>query len=297
VFGAVRITYPTSALDARVRRDRVTLLVVALAVLAGATAIGIVLARSVGVPLLRVEETAVRVGAGDLNARAPEDSGPPEVRRLASELNRSTAKLQALLTSQEQFVADASHELRTPLTALRLRLENGDAAAALAEAERLERLVGDLLALARADVGDETATDLELGEVVRGRVELWRPLASEHGVELVVRGVGVRVRAGRGRVEEVLDNLLANAVDASPTGSQVTVLVDRTEFHVLDQGAGLSADERARAFDRFWSKKQRGSGLGLAISQRLVRLDDGEIALESAPSGGIDAVVRYRQAR
>jgi signal transduction histidine kinase len=298
VFGAVRITYPTSALDARVARDRITLLVVALAVLAGAAAIGIVLARSIGVPLLRVEETAIRVGAGDLDARAPEDSGPPEVRRLASELNRSTAKLQALLTSQEQFVADASHELRTPLTALRLRLENGDPDAALAEAERLERVVGNLLALARADVGEEAPSAIDLGEITRARVDLWQPLASEHGVDLVVHGVGARIRAGRGRVEEVLDNLLSNALDASPSGSRVTVLLDRTELHVLDQGAGLTAEERSRAFDRFWSKgKQNGSGLGLAISQRLAGLDGGEIVLRAAPSGGLDAAVRYRQAR
>lgn len=297
VYGAVRVTYPTSALDARINRDRITLLVVAFAVLAGAAAIGIVLARSIGVPLLRVQETAVKVGAGDLDARAPEQSGPPEVRRLASELNRTTAQLKALLTSQEQFVADASHELRTPLTALRLRLENGDTEAALAEAARLARLVDDLLAMARVDAEGEASTELAVEEVARGRVELWAPLADEHGVSLVVRGVGGRVRAGRGRVEQVLDNLLANAVDASPPGAAIEVMVDGGSIHVIDEGPGLSDAERERAFDRFWSRRKNGgSGLGLAISRRLVQLDGGTIELRTAPSGGVDALVMYRRA-
>jgi signal transduction histidine kinase len=298
VFGAVRITYPTSALDARVSRDRITLLVVALAVLAGAAAIGVVLARSVGVPLLRVEEAARRVGAGDLEARAPEDAGPPEVRRLAAELNRTTAKLHALLNSQAQFVADASHELRTPLTALRLRLENGDVEAGLAEAERLEQLVDDLLALARADVASEPAGDLPLGDVARARVELWEALAAERQISLSARGVGATVRAGRGRVEEVLDNLLSNALDASPPGASISVLVDQTEVHVADEGAGLAPDDRVRAFDRFWSRgKSGGSGLGLAISKRLVELDGGTIELRPSSPRGVDAVVTYPQAR
>ncbi len=294
VFGAVRVTYPTSTVDARVRRDRVTLLVVALAILAGAAAIGVVLARSIGGPLRRVEETAVRVGSGELDARAPEDAGPPEVRRLAVELNRTTAKLQALISSQAQFVADASHELRTPLTALRLRLENGQTEAALDEVARLGRLVDDLLALARADAAGEPAGELALGELVRRRVELWRPLAAEHGLSLAAGENGAVVWAASGRVEQVLDNLLANAIDVAPRGTTVTVAARGAELHVVDDGPGLSAEDRVRAFDRFWSSgKEHGSGLGLAIARRLVELDGGTIELRAAPSGGVDAVVSY----
>ncbi len=294
LLGAVRITYPTSTLDARVNRYRLVLLAVGLIVIAAATAIGLVLARSIARPLRHLEAVAARVGGGELGVRGREDEGPPEVRRLAAELNRSTAKLAALLSSQEQFVADASHELRTPLTALRLRLENGDAAGAVGEADRLARLVDELLALARADTGREVASELRLGELAAGRVEAWEPLAAERGVRLTPAGDGAVVRAGAGRVAQVLDNLLSNALEASSPGARVQVRVDGGELHVVDEGPGLSAEQRARAFDRFWrGRRGPGSGLGLAIARRLVELDGGEIELLEAPSGGVDAVVRY----
>jgi signal transduction histidine kinase len=297
VFGAVRITYPTSTLDRRVTRYRLALLAVGLIVLAAAALVGELLSRSFTRPLQRLEAVSARIGAGELSARASERDGPPEIRRLAVELNRTTTKLAALLTAQEQFVADASHELRTPLTALRLRLENEDTRAALVEVERLTRLVDELLALARADGAAGRAEEVSLDEVVRQRIELWEPLAAEQGVRLVAAGADGRVHAGRARVEEVLDNLLSNAIDASGDGTTVTVSAHGTELHVIDEGPGLSTEQRLRAFDRFWrASVTPGSGLGLAIARRLVELDGGTIELAESPSGGIDAVVRYPRA-
>ena len=299
VFGAVRITYPTSALDRRVRRDWLTLGVVAVLVLAGAAAVGLVLARSIAGPLRRVEEAAVELGAGNLEAVAPEDAGPPEVRRLAVELNRTAAKLSALIASQEEFVADASHELRTPLTALRLRIEAGDQAGALAEVSRLGRLVDELLALARADAASEPSFAFDLGELARSRVAAWEPLASERGVALTFEpnGVGV-VDAGRGRAEQIVDNLLSNALEASARGGRIVVSADARELHVVDDGPGLTADQRRRAFDRFWrARRGIGSGLGLPIARRLAELDGGDVELHDAATGGVDAVLRYPAAR
>ena len=295
LLGAVRITYPTSKLDARVNRYRLALLAVGLIIIAAAAAIGVMLARSITRPLSRLEAIATRVGAADLAARAREDDGPSEVRRLAAELNRSTAKLEALRTSQEQFVADASHELRTPLTALRLRLETGDSAGAIGEVDRLAGLVDELLALARADAGREAATQLRLGEVAAHRVDVWAPLAAERGIRLVAPGSdGAVVRVGAGRIAQVIDNLLSNATAASPGGATVDIRVEGGELHIVDQGPGLSADQRRRAFDRFWrARSGPGSGLGLAIARRLVELDGGSIELADAPTGGVDAVVHY----
>jgi signal transduction histidine kinase len=297
IHGAVRITYPTAALDSRVRRYRLALLAVAAVVLAAAAAIGLVLSQSIVQPLKRLRQTAERVADGDLAARAPEDVGPPEIRTLAAQMNESTGRLSALIGAQEQFVSDASHELRTPLTALRLRLETGDSAGALAEVDRLTQLVEELLALARADAAAEHAEPVDIARLVRLRVDAWKPLADERGVRLDATTDGVTVRAGAGRVQEVLDNLLANALDAAPADSDVRVVAANGELHVVDGGPGLTPDQRARAFDRFWRASDKpGSGLGLAIARRLVERDGGQIELRAAASGGIDAVVSYRPA-
>lgn len=297
VHGAIRITYPTAALDSRVRRYRLALLAVAAVVLAAATAIGLVLSQSIVQPLRRLRQTAERVAEGDLAARAPENVGPPEIRTLAAQMNESTGRLSALIGTQDQFVSDASHELRTPLTALRLRLETGDTAGALAEVDRLTQLVDELLALARVDAAADPAGPLDIAQVVRLRIDAWKPLADERGIRLDSTTDDVNVHAGAGRVQEVLDNLLANALDAAPVDSQVQVMAANGELHVVDDGPGLTAEQRARAFDRFWRASDKpGSGLGLAIARRLVERDGGNIELRPAASGGIDAVVRYRTA-
>jgi signal transduction histidine kinase len=307
VHGAVRITYPLSAVDARIRRYWLILALIGVVVLAGAAVVGLGLARFVTRPLRSLEDAAAAVGEGHLEARAPELEGPPEVRSLAVAFNETVAKLSRLLRSQGEFVADASHELRTPLTALRLRIESlppsRDRDAALHEADRLRDLVDGLLALARADAGTESPERVDASAVVRERVEAWLPLAEEHGVDLVARLDGpLPVRASPGRLTRVLDNLLANALEASPSGGKVTVSArveaPWVELHLSDEGRGLAPEQRKRAFDRFWRAGSGGggSGLGLAIVKRLVAADEGEVELGEAAGGGVDAVVRLRPA-
>ena len=105
---------------------------------------------------------------------------------------------------------------------------------------------------------------------------------------------GGTIRAGEGRVVQVLDNLLSNALDATPAGASIMVTADGGELHVVDEGAGLTPEQRERAFDRFWrASKAPGSGLGLPIARRLVELDGGTIELRGASTGGVDAVVHY----
>lgn len=312
VDGAVRITYPTSELDDRVLRYRLTLLAIAGIVLIGATGIGVLLARWITRPLRQVETTAAEFGRGNLAARAPV-AGPPEVRELAHSFNDTAAKLESLLHSQEQFVADASHELRTPLTALRLRLENlerdtpesgrADVEAAIDEAERLNGMVDDLLALARADATEAQAEPIDLAELVKSRAEAWDAYAGERGVRVVAESAGKPIaRAGRSRVEQIVDNLLSNALEVSPRGASVRLLAESgregMRLRVVDEGPGMTAVERGRAFDRFWRGKHdgAGSGLGLAIVKRLAEADDGTVELREAEGGGIDAVVTLRPA-
>ena len=309
VYGAVRVTYPTSAVDSRIHRYWLILAGIGAVVFAVALLLAWTMTRWISRPLRDVEQAAVAVGEGDLSVRAPDDRGPPEVRELARSINDTVAKLGQLVKSQQTFVADASHQLRTPLTALRLRLEmlGGDVPeesleSALSEVDRLSRLVNGLLALARADTAAVPAPPVEVGPAVRERVEAWRDLAAERGVALHEEiPDGIEARTAGDRLDQVLDNLIANALEASPQRSTVTVSaargVDWVELHVRDEGPGLSAADRRRAFDRFWrGGTGAGSGLGLAIVQRLVVADGGEVELLPAAGGGLDAVVRLRPA-
>ena len=312
VHGAVRVTYPTSAADARVLRYWLMLAAIAGIVLATAALVGVRLARFVIQPLRDLERAAAAVGAGDLEARASERRGPPEVRSLAHVLNATVETLARLLRSQDEFVADASHELRTPLTALRLRLENlghglpdtraDEVTASIAEVDRLSSMVEGLLALARADAAPAAPGPVDASDVVRGRLDSWRALAVRSGVEVTAATNGpVIAAARRDRLAQVLDNLVANAITHSPPGTSVTVTVaatpDCVELHVRDRGRGMSEPERERAFDRFWraGSGPGGSGLGLAIVRKLVEADGGTVALDSEPGSGTDAVVRLRR--
>jgi len=310
VHGAVRITYPTSEVDERVRRYWLVLAAIAAVVLAVAVALAGGFARWIVRPLSRVEEAAGEVAAGNLNVRVPA-TGPPELRRLAGSFNEMVVQLGSLLHSQEQFVADASHQLRTPLTALRLRLENlardgdgrreGEFEAALEELERLSALVDGLLTLARADRAASTPAELDVASGLGERVEAWSALAEEQQVRLVARVEGrLHALATPGRLEQVLDNLLANALEVAPTGSDIELTAARSgpwvEIRIRDRGPGMSSEEIAHAFDRFWrgGADEAGFGLGLAIVQRLVHADGGEIELRPREGGGLDAILRLR---
>ena len=310
VHGAVRITYPTSEVDERVRRYWLVLAAIAAVVLAVAVALAGGFARWIVRPLSRVEEAAGEVAAGNLNVRVPA-TGPPELRRLAGSFNEMVVQLGSLLHSQEQFVADASHQLRTPLTALRLRLENlardgdgrreGEFEGALEELERLSALVDGLLTLARADRAASTPAELDVASGLGERVEAWSALAEEQQVRLVARVEGrLHALATPGRLEQVLDNLLANALEVAPTGSDIELTAARSgpwvEIRIRDRGPGMSSEEIAHAFDRFWrgGADEAGFGLGLAIVQRLVHADGGEIELRPREGGGLDAILRLR---
>ena len=310
VHGAVRITYPTSAVDARVHRSWLVLGAIAVIVLGVSAAVGVRFARATAGPLARVERAADAAGSGDLTVRAPVE-GPPEVRSLATRFNQMVARLGVLVKSQEAFVADASHQLRTPLAALRLRLENledhVDASGedtlerAVSEVDRLSRLVDGLLVLARADEGAATAEMISLTDLVEERVDLWGALADEQGVTVTAdTPAGLAVRTTPGRLDQVLDNLIENALAVSPEGGTITVRAatspDGVEIHVADEGPGMTDEERTRAFDRFWRSERTttdGTGLGLAIVRRLVESDGGTVELREAPGGGLDVAVGY----
>jgi signal transduction histidine kinase len=308
VHGAIRITYPTSAIDARVHRYWLMLAAIAAVVLGAASLVALRFARATVRPLAELERAAAAAGAGDLEARAPVE-GPPEIRSLARRFNEMVTRLDELLRTQDEFVADASHELRSPLAALRLGFENLEGEIGpesrptleivSRELERLSRAVEALLALARADRTLSAPAQIDVGSVVEDRIALWLPLCEERAVGLVSRvEAGLTAHATPGGLDCELDNLLANALEVSPAGGRITLsatrLADWAEIRVSDEGPGMSSEDLARAFDRFWraNNESEGSGLGLAIVRRLVTADGGEVELRPGAAQGIDAVIR-----
>ena len=309
VIGALRVTYPTSYVEARVRRVWLVLGALAVAVIAVVFLVSLRLARSVTRPVSDLEQAAQRLGEGDLAARAPVPDSPEELRVLAESFNATATRLDSLVESQRAFVADASHQLRTPLQALRFRLETleldvaagravdgDDVEAALAEVARLSRLVDALLALARAEGAPSAPLPTALDDVVGARVDAWSALAAEHDVVIDAHvDEGTIVLVTPGHLEQVLDNVLSNAIDVAPAGSVVHIAAGAdggaVELRVRDAGPGMDAEQRVRAFDRFWrpaGASSGGSGLGLAIVRSLVEADGGSVDLDAAPGGGLE---------
>ena len=259
LIGALRVTYPTSFVDARIRRGWLVLVGIGLVALLVVFLVSLRLARQITVPVDLLVDATTRFGEGDLATRAAVPRGPPEIAQLTERFNDTAAQLERIVGSQREFVADASHQLRTPLAALRLRLENlesdvaadGDASAdvagALVEVGRLSRIVDGLLELARAErtAGGEPRP-VAVGEVVRGRVDAWSAFADEHQVRFAVRvgrrcrgplGAGA-ARAGAGQPRRQRDRRVAGRRHdhaSRPTGPARRVVVS-----VADEGPGMT---------------------------------------------------------
>ena len=309
VFGAVRLTLDTQEVDALVRRYWLGLIAVAVVVLVAMAGIGWAIARSVTRPLRHLNAAAARFATGDLSTTDPDPGAPPEIAALEATMNTMAQRLERLLAEHRDFVADASHQLRTPLTALRLRLENlqsaagapddaEDLTAAIDETNRLAGLVGDLLQFARTE--DTAAPEtVDLVQLAADRVDTWSAIADVADVTLDFTSPHgpVLVSAVPGSVEQILDNLIDNAITAAPMGTHVSVSVvsGRTDhqFTIADEGPGLSDDMKARALDRFWRSDHSvpGTGLGLPIAAALAKASGGSLVLHDSPAGGLAATV------
>jgi signal transduction histidine kinase len=306
VVGAVVLSRSSQELEEQVGVLWTWLAAVALAGLAAAAVAAIALARWVSRPLSSLDAAAQRLGGGALDTRSAAGHGPPEVRRLARNFNGMAGRLQSLVHGNRAAMADVSHQLRTPLAALRLRLDvlsqdtDPDTAEELSGAQdeiaRLSHMVDGLLAVARAESVLVEPVGIRVDEVIRDRTAAWRPVAEERGVDLHPScGGPVPAIAGAGHLEQVLDNLLANALDAVPAGGQVQVSAvvegDGARVVVADDGPGMTSRQQEMAFRRFVSSTPGGAGLGLAIVHRLVTSNGGSVALSDTPGGGLTVTV------
>ena len=311
-IGTVVLERPVWALNQNIERLWLYLALLAGGAMAAAVAIAIYFARWVSKPLARLDTAARQLADGELSVRARTSTGPPELRRMAATFNMMAGRLETLVYGHRAMLADASHQLRTPLTALRLRLDllaadsappaADELAGAQGEIARLSRLVDGLLATARAESVTERVVPVNLAPAIAERVAAWQPVADAHDVKLVTElpeaDAGPRVSLGAGHLEQMLDNLLDNAIEAlGDHGGSVTVSVARLDagatVTVADDGPGMSPQERSRAFLRFSTGSQNGTGLGLAIVQRLVTSNGGTVRLADTPGGGLTVVLEF----
>jgi two-component system, OmpR family, sensor kinase len=272
---------------------------------------GTVLARRLARPIRHAATAAVRLSAGDRGVRVPVEP-PQESADLAHALNGLAEALATSEGRQRDFLLSVSHELRTPLTTIRGYAEaladgvvGADGApragqTVLAEAERLDRLVSDLLALARLDAVDFTLAPIpvDAAGLVVDAAEAWRPRCAAAGVPLLVEGPGTPVPAyaDPGRTRQVLDGLLENALRVVPAGAPVVLAVaarpGAAVLEVRDGGPGFTDDDLAVAFERgalhqrYQGVRKTGSGVGLALAAGLVRRMGGRIEAGHAPEGG-----------
>ena len=282
-----------------------------LAGLLGGIGAGALLAHFIARPLRQAAVAAGRLSAGDRSVRLALRP-PAEVAELAAALNQLGAALGISEGREREFLLSVSHELRTPLATIRgyaealadgVVVDDGAAKAGatmLAEADRLDRLISDLLVLSRLEAADLPVhvVPVDLAELVRSAGEAWAPRCAPDGPLFSVRVPQdtVLVETDAGRIRQVLDGLCENALRVVPPGAPLVLAVREGErggvVEVRDGGPGLTDEDLAVAFQRgalqqrYRHVRKTGSGLGLALAARLVARLGGTIEAGHAPEGG-----------
>jgi two-component system sensor histidine kinase BaeS len=276
------------------------LLVIGLIVLAVATGV-----RGMTRPMSNLIEAAHRIEAGDYSAQVPE-WGSPDIRSVARAFNSMSARLRTIDEQRRSFMADVTHELRTPLSVIRGQAEaiadgvypadHEHLAPILDATQALDRLVDDLRTLVQTDAGNlvlhRELTDV--GALVHDAVESFRSQAETKGVSLTADG-GAKlptVEVDPARVRQVLNNLLSNSLQHTPSGGSINVTVGSADgghatIAVADTGEGIPPELLPYVFERFVKgPNSTGSGLGLAIAHDIVTAHGGRIEVESKTGEG-----------
>jgi len=273
--------------------------------LLGALAAGYFVAARTADPLRRMARTAAAIDAGDLSHRIGAGGPSEEIRTLSESFDHMLDRLDDAFARQREFVSDASHELRTPLTVIRGQLQvlaRSDEVTAedvrrvealvSTEVDRMQRLVDDLLLLARTEEGGRLEREpVEVSRFLREQLESMQPIA-DRGIALGSVADGV-VPGDPDALAQAIRNLVRNAVEHTRPGGSVRLSAEargaRIEFAVEDDGPGIPAAERRRVFERFHRARPApggGSGLGLAIARAIVEAHGGEIWADETAGGG-----------
>ncbi len=300
---------PTNA----ILRELVGVLVLAL-LLATAIAVtgGFFLIRSSLEPLDNMAVRAQKITSRSLHERMPVSDTGDELQQLSISLNRMIERLEEAFRHISRFSADASHELRTPLTIMRGELEAAvqnskiDPEAreealgtALEETVRLSKIVDQLLTMSRLDAGEAflEISCFDFSELVRTTVEHMRLLADEKTIHLKVEAMEpINVEGDQSRLQQVIVNLLDNAIKYTPEGGSVSVNVrtesDKAVLTVADTGIGISEEAQSHIFERFYrtdkarSRQLGGTGLGLSIVKSIGAAHGGRVSVQSVEGAG-----------
>ena len=312
VVGAVRVTQSIQAIESSISRSLLGLGALALLVFAFALGVGWLLANRISRPIVELEEAAAAFASGgDEEVEVPVE-GSREQKSLARSFNEMTSRVDRLLMSQAEFVADASHQLRTPLTGIRLRLENlgdelqrgtapdpAEVGAAMDELDRLSNIVDQLLVLSRAGERDVPGETLDLAELVRETGSRWAGAVEGRRIEFPApsRTAGM-VFCARADFEGAMDVLIENALAYSPEDSVIEIETIPGEVSVLDRGSGIAAGEEEAVFERFsrgsaGATVPGGSGLGLAIAREMMAPWGATLTLRRREGGGTVATLRF----
>jgi signal transduction histidine kinase len=292
---------PASVKSAAWHPFLVDLILAALAGAVIAAALSFLLARSIVRPLERVG-AATRALALDERHEPLEAEGTTELASLADAFNQMVEQLDASRAAERAFLLSVSHELKTPLTAIRGYAEGlgegafepGEAARVIAtESGRLERLVRDLLDLARMNRAEFSVRSeaVDLAEVAREAARRHEPIARGLGVDLRAGAEETWVTGDSDRVLQIASNLVENALRETPSGGSVTVATDGASLVVSDTGPGIPAQDLPHAFERFYlydkigRDRPIGSGLGLAIVRQLATAMGGAVGVQSSSAG------------
>jgi signal transduction histidine kinase len=281
--------------------------------------IGLLLTRRVVLPLAEVTAAAKEVAEGNLSTRVRVE-GPDDLRILSDSFNQMADALERNDRERRDMLADIAHELRTPLTVLRGRLEGildgiypadqGHIVPVLEETYLLERLVDDLrlLTLAESRQLPFEKKELDLNDLARHVISLFQAQAEENQIQLALESDAVepRVLVDPQRTEQVIGNLVSNALRYVPSGGRIWIEVHQTGSAVLisvnDNGPGVSEEELPRIFSRFWrgdrsrNRASGGAGLGLAIARQLVEAQGGKITAVNLPGGGLQVMCEFSAA-
>ena len=315
VVAAVRLSLPEYDVDDAIQGTLLWLIAFVISVVVAAALIAWLLARSIASPLQELADVAEALPE-NLEIRADTDSGPAEVRKVATALNTTADRLSVILSRTQRVAADASHHLRTPLTGVRLRLEGiedttsdpevaEEAAAAITEVDRLTRRIDQILALARGDIGAGEMVVVDVPTAVADRVQAAQLSAREKGLFLrfdYTQGASaVTISAPIGVVERIVDELIGNAVTYARREIHVELRSEDSWviLSVEDDGVGLEEDERGSIFQRFVrgsNSAPGGSGLGLALVSESATALGGSTRAETSTSGGLRIDVRLPRA-